>query len=81
MTDTRHLDTALAILGAGRKQPRKPRPNTIDLYDLGPDGVSVQVNGKELWLAPDMAAARENAQHRSAQMVALGKSKPTITEY
>ena len=80
MTDTRHLDTALAILGAG-KNNRKPRGNTIDLYDLGTDGVSVQVNGKELWLAPNMEAARANAQHRAAQMAALGKSKPVISEY
>lgn len=73
MTDTRHLDTAIAILGGG-KAPRKPRTNVINLYDLGADGVSVQVNAKEVWLAPSMERARADAERRASVMRLLGRT-------
>lgn len=72
-TDTRHLDRALAILRAPRT--RKARTGTvITLYDLGKTGVSVQVNHKEVWLAPDMARARDDAQRRAQHLQTLGRT-------
>ena len=73
-TDTRHLDTALAILGAGRKAPRKPRGDVINLYDMGAVGVSVQVNSKEVWLAPDMESARQRANTAADVMRRAGRT-------
>jgi nicotinamide mononucleotide (NMN) deamidase PncC len=73
MTDTRHLDTAIAILGGG-KTKRKPNGTTyITLYDLGATGVSVQVNTKEVWLAPDMEQARADAKRREVALRSLGR--------
>ena len=79
-TDTRHLDTALAILGAGRKATRRPKGTVITVYDLGTTGASVQVNSKEVWLAPDMARARADAARRKAAMGLLGRTV-SIVEY
>lgn len=73
MTDTRHLDTAIAILGGG-KTSRKPRANVINLYDLGATGVSVQVNNREVWLAPSMERARADAERRASAMRVLGRT-------
>lgn len=78
MTDTRHLDAAIAILKGNGK--RKPRTQTINLYDFGATGVSVQVNGKEVWLAPDMERARADALRRADAMFNLKGVRPTITE-
>lgn len=71
MADTRHLDTAIAILKGGK---RRKRENVITLVDLGAVGVSVQVNGKEVWLAPDMAQARADATRRQERAAALGRA-------
>ncbi len=73
MTDTRHLDTAIAILGGGKAR-RKPTGTVINLYDLGADGVSVQVNAKEVWLAPDMERARADAARRAVALRGLGRN-------
>lgn len=77
---TRHLDTAIAILGAG-KANRKPSRTVISLYDLGTHGVSVQVNGKEVCMCADMAAARADAARRADSMATLKGYRPEITEY
>lgn len=72
MSNTRHLDTALAILKAPK---RKTRTGTIiTVYDLGSTGASVQVNQKEVWLAPDMVAARADAARRKTALEALGRT-------
>lgn len=80
MSDTRHLDTALAILkGTGIK--RKARTGTvITVYDLGSTGASVQVNQKEVWLAPGMATARADAARRKVTLEGLGRTV-TIEEF
>lgn len=78
--DTRHLDTALAILGAGRKQTRRPKGTVITVYDLGDAGASVQVNSKEVWLAPSMERARADAERRASAMRLLGHTV-SIVEY
>lgn len=74
MSDTRHLDTAIAILGAGRTKTRKASGTIINLYDLGAAGVSVQVNGKEVWLAPDLGRARADAERRATLMRGYGRN-------
>lgn len=72
MTDTRHLDAAIAILGGGKRRSRKQ--NIIHLVNLMPAGVSVQVDRKEVWLAPDMAQAREDAQRRQQRLKMMGRA-------
>lgn len=85
MTDTRHLDTAIAILGGATratkfsKKPKKAQ-TCIDLHNLGAAGVSVQVNHREVWLAPDMGRARTDAEHRKQRLEAMGRSV-LVTEY
>ena len=59
-----------------KRATRKAQVN-ITLMDLGAGGVSVQVNGKEVWLAPDMAGAEADAAHREARSKALGKTVST----
>ena len=49
MSTTKHLDTAIAILGGGKT--RKSRKNEIVLTDLGDQGVAVQVNGRQVHVA------------------------------
>lgn len=71
MTDTRHLDAALGILKS--KGPRRKKQNIIHLVDLGAVGVSVQVDRKEVWLAPDMAQARQDADRRVQRLATLGR--------
>jgi hypothetical protein len=64
--DVRHLDTAIAILGAG-KQNRKPRTPSVHLIDLG--GVyAVQVNGKMVAQFVDHAEATADAARRAAKV-------------
>lgn len=78
MTDTRHLDTALAILkGSGT---RRKKENIIHLSDLGAVGVSVQVDRKEVWLAPDMAQARQDAERRQTRLRCMGREYTIIEE-
>lgn len=72
MTNTRHLDTAIAILRGPKT--RKPRTTVINLYDLGTTGVSVQVNEKEVWLAPNLERARADAQRRADALRLLGRT-------
>ena len=75
MSKTRILDATIAALSnkqSAKRATRKAQVN-ITLYDLG-TGVSVQVNGKEVWLAPDMARAEEDADRRKTRAIALGKS-------
>ena len=73
-TDTRHLDTAIAILGGGKARTKRSTGTVINLYDLGQHGVSVQVNAKEVWLAPDMARARADAERRAVALRGLGRT-------
>lgn len=76
MSKTKHLDGAIAALSnkaSAKRAPRKVQVNIV-LYDLGATGTSVQVNGKEVWLAPDMARARADADNRKSRAMALGKT-------
>lgn len=66
MSTTKHLDTAIAILGGGKA--RKPRKNEIVLTDLGDQGVAVQINGREVHVANDMGSVRADAARREAVM-------------
>lgn len=78
---TRHLDAAISILGGGGKPKRKSSGPIITIYDLGAAGVSVQFNGKEVWLAPDMERARADANRRADTMQNLRGVRPTIQEF
>lgn len=64
------------ILKGNPKAKRAARKAQVEitLYDLGTTGVSVQVNGKELWLAPSMERAEDDAKQRKARAEALGRS-------
>jgi fructose-specific component phosphotransferase system IIB-like protein len=76
MSKTKHLDGAIAALSnkaSAKRAARKAQVNIV-LYDLGATGASVQVNGKEVWLAPDMARARADADNRKSRAQALGKT-------
>jgi hypothetical protein len=66
MSTTKHLDTAIAILGGGKAS--KSRKNEIVLTDLGDQGVAVQVNGRQVHVAADMESARADAARREAVM-------------
>ena len=77
--DTRHLDTAISILGGGRAKRKAPAPQ-IHLVTLN-EGVSVQVNGREVWLAPSMDRAREDAVRRADTALRLKGVRPQILEY
>lgn len=66
MSTTKHLDTAIAILGGGK--PRKPRKNEIVLTGPGDKDVAVQVNGREVSVAPDMESAKLDAERREAAL-------------
>lgn len=72
MSDTRHLDAAIAILRGPKT--RKSSGTVINLYDLGAAGVSVQVNNKEVWLAPNLERARADAKRREVALRALGRN-------
>jgi hypothetical protein len=75
MSKTRHLDTAIGILSGRNTAKRCRQPGTvITLHDLGGIGVSVQVNQKEVWLAPNMPAARDDATSRKHRLEALGRT-------
>lgn len=56
------------------KRAKRKAQVEITLYDLGTDGVSVQVNGKEVWLAPSMERAEEDAKHRKERAETLGRT-------
>jgi hypothetical protein len=60
MSTTKHLDTAIAILGGG-KSCKSRRKDEIVLTDLGDKGVAVQVNGRQVQVAPDMRSAEVDA--------------------
>lgn len=76
MSKTKHLDGAIAALShkPGTERAKRKAQVNIILYDLGATGVSVQVNNKEVWLAPDMTRAEEDADRRKARAQALGKT-------
>jgi hypothetical protein len=69
-------DKVINILKGNPKAKRAKRKAQVEitLYDLGTDGVSVQVNGKEVWLAPSMERAEEDAKHRKERAEALGRT-------
>ncbi|WP_322469252.1 hypothetical protein SOM08_15245 [Hydrogenophaga sp. SNF1] len=73
MSTTKHLDTAIAILGGGKT--RKSRKNEIVLTDLGDQGVAVQVNGRQVHVAADMESARADAARREAVMMKKRSAK------
>lgn len=64
------------ILKGNPKAKRAARKAQVEitLYDLGTTGVSVQVNGKEVWLAPSMERAEEDAAQRKQRAEALGRT-------
>jgi len=78
--DTRHLDTAISILSGGGKPKRKAPAPQIHLVTLN-EGVSVQVNGREVWLAPSMERALEDAERRADTALRLKGVRPQIIEY
>lgn len=76
MSKTKHLDGAIAALSnkaSAKRAARKAQVN-ITLYDLGTNGVSVQVNGKEVLLAPDRNIAIQDAWRRRDRAKLLGKT-------
>ncbi|MBV5296653.1 MAG: hypothetical protein JZU64_00610 [Rhodoferax sp.] len=64
--DTRHLDTAISILGGG-KAPRKPMTKQVHLIDLG-NVWAVQVNHKVVAQFADKLEARADAERRAAKI-------------
>jgi len=56
------------------KRAKRKAQVEITLYDLGDTGVSVQVNGKEVWLAPSMERAEDDAKQRKVRAEALGRT-------
>lgn len=70
------------ILKGNPKAKRAARKAQVEitLYDLGTTGVSVQVNGKEVWLAPSMERAEDDAAQRKQRAEALGRTV-SITKY
>lgn len=73
-TDTRHLDVAIAILGGGKKRKKRSKATVINLYDLGPAGVSVQVNGREIEVCPTHADALEYAFKAGDVLIRAGRT-------
>lgn len=76
MTKKMMQDKVLDVLKGTNVAKRAKRKAQVEitLYDLGTTGVSVQVNGKEVWLAPDMQRAEEDAANRKARSEALGRT-------
>jgi len=76
VSKTKHLDGAIAALShkTGTERAKRKAQVNVTLTSLGVDGVSVQSNGRELWLAPNMARAREYADNMKVRAVALGKT-------
>lgn len=77
--DTRHLDTAIAILGGG-KAVRKLQSTVIHVYDLGPSDVRVHVRGKHVATKATKAEALADANRRADAIQKLTGKRPTIQE-